>query len=126
MRRVRWAESRRYHDCARNHWGVSVVRYAGGSEGCQSGEAWTRTFPETTLSIQPDHLGRVLAVGNDTNSSFAFIFDGQGRTIARAELPFAGVAGGECGRGRSHFRKGVTKGAVKRRFLVLLCLNSGL
>jgi hypothetical protein len=55
-------------------------------------QEWARTFPETMLSIQPDHLGRLLAVGTDTNSSFALILDGKGRISARVELPFASVA----------------------------------
>src|SRR5829696_3530549 len=49
--------------------------------------AWTRVMTNAALTIMPDHLGHIAAVGNDLNSAVALVIDQRGRTIASGRVP---------------------------------------
>jgi len=55
-------------------------------------KAWVRTFPNTSLEIIPDNLGRILAVGHDTNSAVALLVNTRGRRIGKVSIPVPRVA----------------------------------
>ena len=49
--------------------------------------AWTRVLTNAGVTIMPDHLGHIAAVGNDLNSAVALIIDKHGRPIASGRVP---------------------------------------
>jgi hypothetical protein len=54
--------------------------------------AWIRTFPNSSLTIMPDNGGHIAAVGIETNSTVALLFNRHGREIARAVVPIPSIA----------------------------------
>ena len=49
-------------------------------------KAWVRTFPNTSLQIFPDNLGRIAAVGTETNSGVALLLNKSGRQVAKVAV----------------------------------------
>ena len=56
-------------------------------------KAWVRTFPNASLGIIPDNLGRTLAVGHDSTSAVAILLNTHGRQIGKASIPIPRVTG---------------------------------
>jgi hypothetical protein len=56
-------------------------------DGVKVRTAWSRTFPNSGLSITSDHLGHVLAVGNETNFGIAILLDTRGHEVAKTSVP---------------------------------------
>jgi hypothetical protein len=69
-----------------------LCAFAAAAKDVKVRKAWERSFPNTSLGIFPDNLGHIAAVGTDTNS-FVLLLNKQGRRIAKASIPFSGVAG---------------------------------
>ena len=56
-------------------------------------EAWTRTFPGTSLAIMPDNLGKILAVGSESDSTFAVLLNNHGKISAKQPIPIPSATG---------------------------------
>ena len=74
-------------------WLFLTIAIVGSAKDVKVRTAWQRTFPGTSLTIMPDHLGNILAVGTESDSAVALLLNKRGKIVAKQPIPIPSVTG---------------------------------